>query len=553
VNSSNAFIAHSFYANGNVNFSNNVNAASFSGNGGNLSNIAVGNITGLGNIATINLDGNASNILYGNGVFATPATQSILANGTSNVSIPSANGNINFSANNNSNLVQISADTNALVNVFPLITQTNALRFNSIGSPQQDCRITFARYETNVANSTSVQPNANVGTLIFFAHNGTGLSTTLPAIIRAKVDAAYTANTANIPYGLQFIVAQTTQTGTANTGFSHNFWSNGNVSFAKTVNAANIILSGNANITGTANITGNSNVGNLGASGLITATGNITGGNLLTNGLLDVKGNVTLGNASSNSFVTITGDKTVNSSVSLVDTQFAVALSNVNTSGGFSPFRFNQYTSLSSQVGAMFFQRARGNSFANQSPVLAGDEVAVFNFLVNSNNVATSLNQISSSVTYNDNAGNIGGRLTLDASGVGTTGQSLSKIELTSANINVSGNINITGNAIVNSNTTIYSNGLVNATQFSTANTNIYANGAVNTNGELTADNVKIDTNGFMKLSSYTAAALTAITGQIGWMAAVSDSASGGNPNGMIAFWDTTNARWSYVHDNSAV
>ena len=56
-----------------------------------------------------------------------------------------------------------------------------------------------------------------------------------------------------------------------------------------------------------------------------------------------------------------------------------------------------------------------------------------------------------------------------------------------------------------------------------------------------------------MKLSSYTEANLTAITGQVGWMAAVTDSAGGGHPNGMIAFWDTTNTRWSYVHDNSAV
>jgi hypothetical protein len=36
-------------------------------------------------------------------------------------------------------------------------------------------------------------------------------------------------------------------------------------------------------------------------------------------------------------------------------------------------------------------------------------------------------------------------------------------------------------------------------------------------------------------------------------MAAVSDSAGGSHPNGMIAFWDTTNNRWSYIHDNSAV
>jgi hypothetical protein len=50
-----------------------------------------------------------------------------------------------------------------------------------------------------------------------------------------------------------------------------------------------------------------------------------------------------------------------------------------------------------------------------------------------------------------------------------------------------------------------------------------------------------------------TAVQWNAITGAVGRMVCVSDSASGAHPNGMMAFWDTTNARWSYIHDNSAV
>lgn len=50
-----------------------------------------------------------------------------------------------------------------------------------------------------------------------------------------------------------------------------------------------------------------------------------------------------------------------------------------------------------------------------------------------------------------------------------------------------------------------------------------------------------------------TAAQWNAITGVLGQQVCVSDSAAGGNPNGMMAFWDTTHSRWSYVHDNSAV
>lgn len=58
-----------------------------------------------------------------------------------------------------------------------------------------------------------------------------------------------------------------------------------------------------------------------------------------------------------------------------------------------------------------------------------------------------------------------------------------------------------------------------------------------------------ITATGFVKLPVYTAAAINTVTGQVGWTAAVSDS----TPGGSIAFWDTTNSRWSYVSDNSAV
>jgi hypothetical protein len=71
----------------NANLGNAVTANFFIGSGNNLSNLQVGNVTGLGNIATLNIDGNSSNILYGNGVFASaPVTY-----GNSNVATFLAN------------------------------------------------------------------------------------------------------------------------------------------------------------------------------------------------------------------------------------------------------------------------------------------------------------------------------------------------------------------------------------------------------------------------------------------------------------------------------
>jgi len=57
----------------NVTANGNIIANFYYGNGYHLSHLNVANVSGLGNIATINLDGNSANVLYGNGVFATAA------------------------------------------------------------------------------------------------------------------------------------------------------------------------------------------------------------------------------------------------------------------------------------------------------------------------------------------------------------------------------------------------------------------------------------------------------------------------------------------------
>jgi hypothetical protein len=49
---------------------------------------------------------------------------------------------------------------------------------------------------------------------------------------------------------------------------------------------------------------------------------------------------------------------------------------------------------------------------------------------------------------------------------------------------------------------------------------------------------------------TYTAAAANAITGAVGWQISISDSPING---GKMAYWDTTNARWSYIDTNTAV
>jgi hypothetical protein len=70
-----------------------------------------------------------------------------------------------------------------------------------------------------------------------------------------------------------------------------------------------------------------------------------------------------------------------------------------------------------------------------------------------------------------------------------------------------------------------------------------------------TAGNINIANNaattGFIKFAVFTVAQITAVTGSAGQMAAVSDGT--GKNSGQMAYWDSTNARWSWVDTNLAV
>lgn len=54
-------------------------------------------------------------------------------------------------------------------------------------------------------------------------------------------------------------------------------------------------------------------------------------------------------------------------------------------------------------------------------------------------------------------------------------------------------------------------------------------------------------------IPNYTAAGAAAVTGQIGAMVAISDASGGLLTGGAIAYWDTTNSRWSYIQTGTAV
>ena len=380
----------------NVNTVANSNYANFS-NVANIANsVSVANVVGIGNIAVINLDGSSSNVLFGNGVFA-PESTSIananyanfagnLINGTSNINIPVANGNINFSANNNANVGII--DTNGQFFIYPTTSSTNGLRLVSFGNPTSGdvSRIVVSRARGNITTPLSVQPNDATMRFSTFAYNGAGYQTSSTSTLRAVVDSSYTANGANIPIGWQLVVNDTNG-GINNQTKTHNFYSNGNVSFANA-------------------IFGNS----------LSVTGNIAGGNGSFTGQLNAANtvNITLDN---------------NSTQGLLQTVY----NNANIQTG-------QWTSW----------RYRGNS-STPLPALAGDEVSKFNSVIygDSGNTYKEVFQQVTSVTENDGAGNTAGAYKVLGFGANSITQFYAK-EHQFGNIALNTNATIYGNGSAN-------------------------------------------------------------------------------------------------------
>jgi hypothetical protein len=128
--------------------------------------VAIANVTGIGNIATINKDGNASNILYGNGVFAAPTAVTSYAN--SNVAT--------FLGSYGSNTISTTGNITAgNANLGNLIIANYHSGNGSLLTSLTGANVTGQVGNALVAGTvyTNAQPNiTSVGTLTGFTSNG---------------------------------------------------------------------------------------------------------------------------------------------------------------------------------------------------------------------------------------------------------------------------------------------------------------------------------------------------------------------------------------------
>ena len=272
--------------------------------------VAVANVVGIGNIAVINLDGNGTNVLHGNGYWG-PESGNLNANYAN-----FAGEAFSVSASNivgTVNLANFATTANAVAGANVSGTVANATYSISAGSANTAATVT-----------TNAQPNiTSVGILTGLTVDGdilpnANITYNLGSPTKRWKDLYISGNTININ--------DSTITSDANgitltnpLGGSFTVIGNGTSNTASIVNGnSSVVVNPNSNVainvTGTSNVivvsidgllvNGNGNItGNLVTGGTIVASANITGANLITsNGIYaniaNITANLTSGNAS---------------------------------------------------------------------------------------------------------------------------------------------------------------------------------------------------------------------------------------------------------------
>jgi hypothetical protein len=281
--------------------------------GGLISSTA--NITG-GNILTaglISATGNVTgNYILGNGAFLTGVITSVanINNGTSNVAIPVANGNVQVSVGGTSNVAVFTTAgelINGLLSVSGNVTGGNILTGGLISATStitSAANITGGNLLTAglISSTGTVTGSTLIGSVVTATGNVTGGNLLTGGLISAT---STITSAANITGGNLLTAGLISSTGTI-TGSSH----------------LGAVVSVTANVTG----------GNILTGGLISATANITGGNILTAGLISSTGTVT-GSSFLGSVVSVTGAITGGSitSTGLISTTGNIAGGNILT------------------------------------------------------------------------------------------------------------------------------------------------------------------------------------------------------------------------------
>jgi hypothetical protein len=253
------------------------------------------------------------------------------------------------------------------------------------------------------------------------------------------------------------------------------------------------------------------------------------------------------------------------------------ATGNIRTTGGFLLGDGRFITNLpvaNSTYGnanvATYLPTYNGNlnpGYINVSSTVTAANIAVTNTASFAKNVTVQQNlQVSGNVnSYGTVIGKDFVTATGNANVVNVNANSVSTVSLTATGLTTVGTLVpgiITGNGNIFANY-ITANANLAVTGRITSSSFIIANQGFTTNATLTAGNANVYNNisttnltasgnvagQYLKVATKTIAEAKVLAGQVGQMISLSDSV----PGGKFAYWDTTNSRWSYFKDDSAV
>ncbi len=317
---------------GNISGANWVLANYFSGSGNNLSNIQLANVSGLGNIATINKDGNSSNILYGNGVFASaPVTY-----GNSNVvTLLASLGSNSITTTGNVSVGNIIGNGQALTG----LTGAN------VTGQVPNANVSYAVYNNAQPNITSVgilsslevSGNTVIGGNLIVNGTTTTINSTVVQIDDLALVLANDASTSSQANGAGVIINGASANmlyinSTNSFTFSHKISADGsllsNVVAASANSVAGSNVSGEVSYAVTANSVAVANVTGIGNIATLNLDGNSS--NILYGNGVFASAPVTYGNSNVEAFLpTYTGNLSPgNLSISVDDLQITGGTAN---------------------------------------------------------------------------------------------------------------------------------------------------------------------------------------------------------------------------------
>lgn len=338
-------------------------------NNSNITNdLSVGsNVDVIGNVTAAYFIGDGSEL-------TNVPIASIIANGTSNVSIPVSDGNIRLSVNGTPNVIVVtdnSANIAGNLEITSNLSASNVSASSNVTAP--NITATGNLYTSNnieVSKDARVTGNANITANLNVVGNINGSNIVAQ---NSVINSNLTANNISTGYF-------------ANVGGNLNVSGNANIS-GNTAISGSLNLTGNAfanylTLTNTANIGANINVtGNSRVSGNSTVTGNLAvNGNITANGQLTIVGNISGAyfNGNGSSLSSITGENvtgTVANAAYAINANFAntsINATSAQTATRASTVTSNAQPNITS-VGTLNSLSVSGAASFNSTVTIAGN------------------------------------------------------------------------------------------------------------------------------------------------------------------------------------